>query len=98
MFVCPFVTYFSDFYEEHMRRLHPLFPLVAFQLGFFGIPEKLTKKLRNHHQRNDPAGPRFGIIFCYFFLKSFVFFLEGLVRVEHLVLARILRVDTLYWL
>ena len=39
MFVCPSVTDFSDFYEAHMRRPRSLFPLVAFHLGFFGIPE-----------------------------------------------------------
>ena len=39
VFVCPSVRIFSDFYEALQRRLHPLFPLVAFQRGFSGIPE-----------------------------------------------------------
>ena len=41
--VCLSVTDFSDFYEAHMRRLHPLFPLLSFQLGFSGIPENDEK-------------------------------------------------------
>ena len=41
--VCLSVTDFSDFYEAHMRRLHPLFPLLSFQLGFSGIPESDAK-------------------------------------------------------
>ena len=54
-----------------MRRLHPVFPLVAFHLGISGIPD-----------------PYFWTFFFHFFLTKFRFFLEGLVRVEHLVLAR----------
>ena len=38
--VCPMsVTDFGDFYGAHSRRPHPVFPLLAFQLGFSGIPE-----------------------------------------------------------
>ena len=81
------VTDFSDFCGEHMHRLHPLFPLVLFQLGFSGIPEN-DEKLRNRTYRSDPAGPRFGTLFWHFFLKKFRFSLEGLVKVRHLVLAR----------
>ena len=39
VYVCPFVTDLSDFYEAGMRRPRSLFLLVAFQLGFSGIPE-----------------------------------------------------------
>ena len=79
MSVCPYVrvTDFSDFYEAHMRRLHPLFPLVAFQLGFSGIPEN-HEKTEKSRSGSDPAGPRFGTLFLsFFFLKKFRFSLEG---------------------
>ena len=43
VYVCVLVTDSSDFYEAHMRRLHLLFPLLSFQLGFSGIPENDEK-------------------------------------------------------
>ena len=43
MFVCPSVTDFSDFCGYSSHRLHPLFPLLSFQLGFSGIPENDEK-------------------------------------------------------
>ena len=49
-----------------MRRLHPLFSFVLFQLGFPGIPEN-HKKLANHQGGIDTAGPRFGTLFVIFF-------------------------------
>ena len=64
-----------------MRRLHPVFPLVAFQLGFSGMPE-FMKKMRNHQLMNSPAGLRFETLFCHF-----------LGRVQPLVLARRTRSD-----
>ena len=52
--VCrPSVTDFSDFYEAHMRRLHPLFPLVIFQLGFSGIPENHEKTEKSYLQERS---------------------------------------------
>ena len=86
--VClPDVTDSSDFYRLHMRRLHPVFPLLAFQLGFSGIPE-IHEKTAKSRSGSDPVGPCFGTLFCYFFLKKFSFSLEGLVKVRYLVLAR----------
>ena len=41
--VCTYVTDFSDFCGYSSHRLHPLFPLVSFQLGFSGIPESDAK-------------------------------------------------------
>ncbi len=70
-----------------MHRLHPLFPLVSFQLGFSGIHE-IDEKNEKSTYRSDPARPRFGTLFCHFFLKKFSFSLEGLVKFRHLVLAR----------
>ena len=55
------VMIFGDFYEGDMRRPHPLFPLVIFQLGFSGIPE-IHERMRNRIYRNDPAGPCFGTL------------------------------------
>ena len=40
----------------------------------FRESRKITKKLRNHHQRSDPVGPRFWTLFDHFFLKKFSFF------------------------
>ena len=87
MSVCPMsVTDFSDFYGAHMRRPRSLFLLVAFHLGFSGIPE-IHEKTAKSRSGNDPVGPCFGTLFCHFFLKKFRFSLQGLVRVQHLVLA-----------
>ena len=56
--VCPMsVTDFIDFYHSPQRRLHPLFPLVAFQLGFSGIPEiheKTEKSPTNEWSSRTP--------------------------------------------
>ena len=41
----------------------------------------MTKKLANRTYENDTPGPRFGTLFCHFFLKKFRFSLEGLVEV-----------------
>ena len=60
---------------------------MLFQLGFSGIPEN-GEKLRNRTYRSDTAGPRFGTLFGYFFLKKLCFSLEGLVKVRYLILAR----------
>ena len=46
--VCLSVTDFSDFYEAHMRRPRSLFLLVAFQLGFSGIPENHEKTEKSY--------------------------------------------------
>ena len=54
----------------------------------FQEPLKMTKRLRNRNQRSDPAGPCLGTLFVTFSEKV-QFFLEGLVKVEHLVLARV---------
>ena len=70
------LTDMSDFYRLHMRRLHPVFPLLAFQLGFSGIPE-IHEKTAKSRSGSDPVGPCFGTLFCYFFLKKFSFSLEG---------------------
>ena len=48
----------------------------------------MMKKLQYHQAMNDTHGPRFGTLFCHFFLKKFRFSLEGLVKVRYLVLAR----------
>ena len=82
-----FVTDFSDFYEAHMRRLHPVFPLVAFQLGFSGIPEnheKTEKSYLGERSRRTPLWDPFVSLFY----DKVPFSLEGLVMVRHLVLAR----------
>ena len=47
------VTDFSDFREADMRRLHPVFPLVAFQLGFSGIPEIHEKTEKSYLQERS---------------------------------------------
>ena len=82
------VTDFSDFCGYSSHRGHPIFPLLSFQLGLSGIPEN-HEKLANHQGGIDTAGPRFGTspFLSFFFLKKFRFSLEGLVRVEHLILA-----------
>ena len=71
-----------------MRRLHPLFLLVIFQLGFSGIPENHEKNREIVPRRSIPPDPVLGPFFVTFFLKKFRFSLQGLVRVQHLVLAR----------
>ena len=86
MYVCVSVTDFSDFYEADMRRPRTVFSLVIFQLGFSGIPEIHEKTVKSR-SGSDPVGPCFGTLFCHFFLKKFRFSLQGLVRVQHLVLA-----------
>ena len=72
VYVCPYVTDMSDFHGAHSRRLHPVFPLLAFGLGFSGIPE-IHEKLRNRTSGIDPAGPRFWTLFCHFFQEKFSF-------------------------
>ena len=51
--VCPFARIFCDFYEGDMRRLHPHFPLVIFQLGFSGIPENHEKTEKSYLQERS---------------------------------------------
>ena len=43
----------------------------------FQESRKITKKLQYHQAMNDTHGPRFGTLFCHFFLKKFRFSLEG---------------------
>ena len=68
MLVRTYVTDLSDFYEAGMRRLHPVFPLLSFQLGFSGIPE-IHEKTAKSRSGSDPVGPCFGTLFCFFFEK-----------------------------
>ena len=53
MFVRLSVTDLSDVYEADMRRLHPHFPLVMFQLGFSGIPENPEKTEKSYLQERS---------------------------------------------
>ena len=43
----------------------------------FQESRKMMKKLQYHQAMNDTHGPRFGTLFCHFFLKKFRFSLEG---------------------
>ena len=81
------VTDFSDFCGWHMRRGHPLFLLVSFQLGFSGIPENHEKTEKSYLREASRRTPFWDPFFC-IFLEKFRFPLEGLVMVRHLVLAR----------
>ena len=53
----------------------------------FQESREMMNKLQYHQAMNDTHGPRFGTLFCIFSEKDH-FFLQGLVRVHHLVLAR----------
>ena len=85
--VCTYTRIFCDFYRLHMRRLHPVFPLLAFQLGFSGIPEKHEKTEKSYLGEASRRTP-FWDPFLSLFLKKLRFVLEGLVKVRHLVLVR----------
>ena len=73
MYVCPSVRIFGDFYEGDMRRPDTVFPLLAFQLGFSGIPE-IHEKTAKSRSVSDPVGPCFGTLFCHFFSEKVPFF------------------------
>ena len=76
------------FANGDMRRLHPHFPLVIFQLGFSGIPENHEKKSKSPCREHSRRTPLWAPFFLAFFLKKFRFSLQGLVMVRSLVLAR----------
>ena len=65
--VCVYVTDFSDFYETHMRRGHPLFLLVIFQLGFSGIPENHEKTENSYLGEASRRTPFWDPFFVTFF-------------------------------
>jgi len=71
--VCVSVTHFSDFCGWHMRRLHPLFPLLTFQLGFSGIPENHEKTSKSYLRERYTRTP-FWDSFLAFFSEHFPFF------------------------
>ena len=56
-----------------MRRLHPLFPLVAFQLGFSGIPENHEKTEKSYLREASRRTP-FWDPFLAFFSEKVPFF------------------------
>ena len=76
LFACPLVTDFGDFYGYRLRRPHPLFPLLSFQLGFSGIPgndEKTSISPSNERYTWTP----FWDPFLSFFSEKVLFSLEG---------------------
>ena len=68
--VCSCVTDLSDFYEAHMRRPHPLFSLVIFQLGFSGIPENHEKTAKSYLQERSRRTLFWDPFFVTFFGKG----------------------------
>ena len=67
------VTDFSDFCGWHMRRGHPLFPLLSFQLGFSGIPENDEKTSKSYLREASRRTP-FWDPFLAFFSEKVPFF------------------------
>ena len=64
--VCVFVTDFSDFCGYRLHRGHPLFPLVAFQLGFSGIPENHEKTSKSYLRERYTRTPFWDPFFALF--------------------------------
>ena len=77
VYVCPSFTDFSDFHGAHSRRLHPVFPLLAFQLGFSGIPE-IHEKTAKSYQWDWSSRTPFLDSFLSLFSGKVPFFPRGL--------------------
>ena len=75
--VCSCVTDFSDFCRRHLHRLHPLFPLLVFQLGFSGIPENDEKTSISPSAEWSQLTLFWDPFWSLFFWKSFVFPSKG---------------------
>ena len=55
--VCLVVRNLSDFYHSPQRRPRIVFPLLAFQLGFSGIPENHEKTEKSYLQERSRRTP-----------------------------------------
>ena len=70
--VCAYFRNFCDFCGGHMRRLHPVFPLLAFHLGISGIQE-IHEKTAKSYQWDWSSRTPFLDSFVSLFSEKFTF-------------------------